>query len=270
MARRALRRFPWSPALAFLVAACAHGPPAEPALGGRLVDLSHPFGPHTLYWPTDTRGFEYERLAWGPDDGGRWYTAGRFATAEHGGTHVDAPIHFHAAGAPVDRIPLERLVGRAVVVDARPACRANPDHRISAAELEAFEAAHGRIPDGAIVLLRTGWGPHFGDRLRYLGTGATGPEAVRDLHFPGLHPEAARWLVEERAVAAVGIDTVSIDHGPSTRFETHRVLAAAGVPIFENLARLELLPARGFHVIALPMKIEGGSGAPLRAVAVLP
>lgn len=273
MPHRSLRPFGPAaliPTLALLLGACAFRAPGRPHLEGRLVDLSHPFGRETLYWPTDTRGFEYERLAWGRGEGGMWYAAGRFATAEHGGTHVDAPIHFHAAGATVDRIPLERLVGAAVVVDAREGCAADPDHRIGVAELEAFEAAHGRIPDGARVLLWTGWSRHFGDRARYLGTAARGPEAVRELHFPGLHPEAARWLVERRAVAAVGIDTASIDHGPSTRFEAHRVLAAAGVPIFENLARLEELPPRGFTVIALPMKVEGGSGAPLRAVAVLP
>ncbi len=256
--------------LVLLLAACTHRMPGGPFAEAELVDLSHAFGPDTLYWPTDTRGFEYERLAWGRDDRGLWYAAGRFATAEHGGTHVDAPIHFHAAGAAVDRIPLERLLGPAVVVDARAACAADRDHRIGKAEIEAFEAAQGRIPDGAIVLLRTGWSRHFHDRARYLGTAARGPEAVRDLHFPGLDPEAARWLVEERAVAAVGIDTASIDPGPSTRFESHRVLAAAGVPIFENLARLGRLPPRDFAVIALPVKIEGGSGAPLRAVAVLP
>jgi kynurenine formamidase len=194
----------------------------------------------------------------------------RFRTAEHGGTHVDAPIHFHAEGDTLDRIPLERLIGEAVAVDVREACAQDRDHQVSVADLERFEARHGRIPDGAIVLLNTGFGSRWPDRERYLGTARRGPEAVALLHFPGLHPDAAGWLVSERRVAAVGLDTASIDHGPSADFQTHRRLFAANVPAFENLAGLDELPATGFRVIALPMKIRGGSGGPLRAVAILP
>jgi kynurenine formamidase len=138
------------------------------------------------------------------------------------------------------------------------------------ADLEAFEAAHGRIPRDAIVLLRTGWSRHWRDRARYLGTAERGAEAALRLHFPGLHPSAARWLVQERGVGAVGIDTASIDHGPSRMFHAHRELAQHDVPIFENVAALDRLPATGAWVIALPMKIAGGTGGPLRIVALVP
>jgi kynurenine formamidase len=237
--------------------------------GDRIVDLSHPFDESTIFWPTE-EGFVLERGPAGVSAGGYWYEAHRFRTAEHGGTHIDAPIHFDAGGDTVDRIPLERLIGEAVAVDVSAACARDPDHQVSVADLERFEARHGRIPDGAIVLLRTGFASHWPDRERYLGTARRGPEAVALLHFPGLHPDAASWLVAERRIAAVGLDTASIDHGPSTDFQTHRRLFAANVPAFENLAHLDALPPTGFRVIALPMKIGGGSGGPLRAVAILP
>jgi kynurenine formamidase len=245
--------------------ACASPPPAPE----RLVDLTHPFDADTLYWPTE-EGFVLERGEAGVTDAGYYYEAHRFRAAEHGGTHVDAPIHFHADRWTVDQIPLDRLIGEAVVVDVEAACARDRDHAVGVAELAAFEAAHGEIPRGAIVLLRTGVGRHWPDRGAVLGTARRGPDAVAELHFPGLSPAAARWLIQERAIAAVGLDTPSIDPGVSTRFETHQVLFAANVPAFENLANLDRLPATGSRVIALPMKIGGGSGAPLRAVAIVP
>lgn len=131
-------------------------------------------------------------------------------------------------------------------------------------------ADHGRIPDGAIVLIRTGWGGRWPDRARYLGTARTGAAAVPELHFPGIDAAAARWLVDQRQIDAVGIDTPSIDYGQSTTFDTHQILFAANIPAFENVANLDRLPATGGYVMALPMKIAGGSGGPLRIVALLP
>jgi kynurenine formamidase len=254
-------------ALALAAVACGGG---EGLPDGRIVDLSHAYGPDTLYWPTDERGFEYEKRTEGSAAGGDWYAAGRFATPEHGGTHLDAPVHFGEGRASVDEIPLARLVGRGVLVDVQAACAVDPDYRVRVQDLLDWEREHGRIPAGAIVLLRTGWAARWGDRARYLGTEASGPEAVTGLHFPGLEPDAARFLAEQREIGAVGLDTPSIDHGPSRRFETHRILASAGIPAFENLASLAELPPTGFAVVALPMKIAGGTGAPLRAVALLP
>jgi kynurenine formamidase len=157
-----------------------------------------------------------------------------------------------------------------VVVNVSAQAAANADYQVTVGDLEAFEAAHGPIAAGTIVLVRTGWGSRWPDRERYLGTAATGPAAVPLLHFPGIAPEAARWLVEHRSVDAVGIDTPSIDYGQSSTFETHQVLYGANIPGFENVANLDQLPESGAYVIALPMKIQGGSGGPLRIVAVLP
>ena len=234
----------------------------------RLVDLSHPFNRRTLYWPTAKR-FTLTKVAEGETEGGYFYAANNFAAAEHGGTHLDAPVHFSRGGDTADEIPLRRLAGPAVNVDVRARASADRDHLVSVADLEAWERDHGRIASRSIVLLRTGWGPRWPNARRYLGTAERGEAAVPKLHFPGLAEAAARWLVAERQVKAVGIDTASIDRGQSTAFEAHRVLGAAQVPVFENIAGLERLPAENFQVIALPMKIAGGSGGPLRAVAIV-
>src|SRR5882672_5057216 len=144
----------------------------------------------------------------------------------------------------------------------------NRDYLVTLQDFEQWEAAHGRIPTGAIVLVDTGFARFWPSRQRYLGTELRGQEGARALHFPGLHPEAAAWLVGERQVKAVGIDTASIDYGQSTKFETHVALLSQNVPVFENLSDLRDLPDQGFDVIALPMKIAGGTGGPLRVIAV--
>lgn len=235
---------------------------------GAPVDLSHAFGERTVYWPT-AEGFVLERGFEGMTEEGYWYAAHRFRAAEHGGTHMDAPYHFAERGATAEAVPLERLVGPALVVDVSAAAARDADLAVGPDAFRAFESAYGRIEAGSLVLLRTGWSARWPDPERYLGTARRGPEAVSELHFPGLGPEGAR-LLARRGVAAVGIDTASIDPGASDLFEAHRVLMAEGIPVFENLARLERLPPRGATVVALPMKIAGGTGAPLRAVAFLP
>ena len=242
---------------------------ASGELAGRLIDLTHAFDSETIFWPTE-EGFVLEKGTEGVGEGGYYYAAHRFRTAEHGGTHIDAPIHFHADRWTVDEIPLDRLVGPAVLVDVSGRCAKDPDHRVSVFDFEAWEKQHGRIPAASIVLIRTGFGRFWPDRKAYLGTDERGAPAVAKLHFPGLHPDAARWLIAERQIRSVGLDTASIDHGPSKHFETHRALFEASVPVFENLAGLDELPATGFSVVALPIKVRGGSGGPLRAIAILP
>jgi kynurenine formamidase len=233
-----------------------------------LVDLSHPFNEQTIYWPTATK-FTLTKVAEGETEGGWFYAANDFAAAEHGGTHLDAPIHFARGGDTADELPLTRLVGRAIVVDVAERALENRDYLISVSDFRAWERRHGRIPRRTIVLLRTGFDRYWPDAERYLGTAERGAEAVPKLHFPGLAEEGASWLVRQRGVKAVGIDTASIDYGQSTDFRSHRVLGAADVPVFENVARLGRLPARGFALVALPMKIQGGTGGPLRVMAVL-
>jgi kynurenine formamidase len=245
--------------------ACATAP-ADPV--GPIVDLTHDFDADTIFWPTE-EGFVLERGGEEMTEGGYYYAAHRFRMAEHGGTHIDAPIHFHADRWTVEQIPLENLIGPGVLVDVSPRCAADRDYQVSVADFEAWERENGRIPDASIVLIRTGFGRFWPERRAYLGTDQRGAAAVAALRFPGLHPDAARWLVAERKIHAVGLDTASIDYGQSKQFESHQILSAANVPAFENLAALDQLPARGFRVVALPMKIRGGSGGPLRAIAIL-
>ncbi|MDA1092444.1 MAG: cyclase family protein [Acidobacteria bacterium] len=222
----------------------------------RWIDLTHAFSDSTIYWPTDTAGFQLEELAFGPTEGGWFYALYQFATAEHGGTHLDAPIHFAEGRWTNDDIPLSALMGPAVVVDVT--ARVTPDYLVTVADLTDWEARHGEIPPGAVVLVRTGWSSRWSDRTADLGTGLVGEPAVAQLHFPGPGEEAARWLAEQRDIAAVGIDTPSIDRGQSADFLAHVTLYRENIVGFENLADLSGLPATGSYVMGLPMKITGG------------
>jgi kynurenine formamidase len=236
---------------------------------GTLVDLSYPFDAKTVYWPT-AEPFHLEKDFEGMTDKGYYYSAYRYSSAEHGGTHIDAPVHFAKGRHSVDVIPLQQLIGSAIIVDVTKQCVRNSDYLVSQADFTDWERRNGRIMPGMIVFLRTGFGRFYPDRKRYLGTDARGPAAVADLHFPGLDPDAARWLTRNRTIKAIGLDTASIDYGQSTLYESHRILFDKNIPAFENVANLDKLPVKGFSVIALPMKIGGGSGGPLRIVAVIP
>ncbi|MFH1766020.1 MAG: cyclase family protein [Gemmatimonadota bacterium] len=236
-------------------------------VAGQWVDLTYSFSEETIYWPT-ADGFQLEEEAYGVTPGGWFYSSYRYSASEHGGTHFDAPIHFAEGRHTSEEVPLDRLVGAAAVVDVSE--RASPDYQVSVQDLMDWESRNGPIPPGTILLLRTGWGERWPDPVRYLGTDRKGPEAVPELHFPGLSPEAARWLVENREIDAIGIDTPSIDFGQSSTFETHQVLYRENMPGFENVANLEDLPEWGAYIVAFPMKIRGGSGGPLRIVAFIP
>jgi kynurenine formamidase len=233
----------------------------------RIVDLSHAYGASTIYWPTSPTKFTLETLAAGKTEAGYFYAANSLCTPEHGGTHLDAPIHFSESGYTTDKVPLEQLVAPAVVIDVAARASADRDYRLTLEDLLASERTHGRIARGSIVLLRTGWSRHWPNARAYLGDDTPG-DATK-LSFPSYGREAAERLVE-RGVVAIGIDTASIDYGRSTDFQVHRFVASKNVPGLENLTNLDQLPPRGAIVVALPMKIEGGSGGPLRAVALVP
>jgi kynurenine formamidase len=246
--------------------ACA-GPVSAQIDERKLVDLTYPFDERTIYWPTN-KPFQWEKTDWGMTAGGYWYASANFAASEHGGTHIDAPIHFGKGQHAVDEIPIQRLVGPAVVVDVTPGVARDRDYRLTVEDLKAWEARHGRIPDGAIVLMYSGWGRHWPDRGKYLGSETPGDP--KTLHFPGFSKEAAEFLVKERKIDGVGIDTPSIDHGPSTNFIAHQVLNGANLYALENVANLDKLPPKGATLIALPIKIKGGTGGPVRIIAILP
>lgn len=258
----------------FLVLACRNRerqPAATSDLlgSGTWIDLSHDFSGETIYWPTATP-FKLRVVSAQRTPAGYYYASNDFSASEHGGTHLDAPIHFAEGGQTADQVPLERLVGPAVVVDVVARADADADYRLDVPALEEWERRNGRIPDWRIVLVRTGWSGRWPDKARYLGTTKTGSAGVAELHFPGIDSSAARWLAESRRAKAVGIDTPSIDYGQSKTFDTHRVLMGRNIPAFENVTNLDRLPSTGAFVVALPMKIKGGSGGPLRIVAVVP
>jgi kynurenine formamidase len=256
--------------LGLLIATLAFGAsPAPPSLAtSKVVDLSHPFDEKTLYWPTSPTSFELKKLSFGDTPGGWFYAANSLCMPEHGGTHLDAPIHFNKNGKTIDQVPLRQLIAPAVVIDVSAKAAADPDYRLSVDDVRSWEKRHGSIPAGAIVLLRTGWAKRWPDRKQYLGDDTPGDASK--LRFPSFGKESAEYLVGQRHVGALGLDTASIDYGASKDFIVHRIASAAGVPGLENLASLDQVPEVGAWVIALPMKIGGGSGGPLRAVALVP
>lgn len=232
-----------------------------------IIDLSHDFSDETVYWVT-AKEFTLDTVFNGLTNKGFFYAANNFSTAEHGGTHIDAPIHFAKNGQTVDEIPLENLIGAGIKIDISSKAKNNPDYLVSIEDFKTWEKTNNTtIPDGSIVLLETGFSQYYPNKLKYLGTTERGEHAVQELHFPGLDPDAANWLVANRNIHAIGIDTPSIDYGQSQLFKSHVILLSENIPAFENLTNLEQLPEKGFEIIALPMKIKGGSGAPLRIIA---
>jgi kynurenine formamidase len=235
----------------------------------KIIDLSHVFSDETIYWVT-AEEFKLETVYNGQTPKGYYYSANNFSAAEHGGTHIDAPIHFSKKGQSVDEIPLEKLIGKAIKIDVSSKALTNSDYLISVEDFLDWEKKEKTIiPNGSIVLLQTGFSKYYPDKIKYLGTNERGDKAVKELHFPGLSPLAAKWLIENRNINAIGIDTPSIDYGQSEYFESHVTLLSKNIPVFENLANLDKLPNKEFEIIALPMKIKGGSGAPLRIVAII-
>jgi len=250
----------------------AAGMPAETSVlellvsgGVELVDLSYALSPDSLYWPTGAP-FEHE-LSAGMSEGGYWYASGTFSSPEHLGTHLDAPVHFGEGRWTNTQIPLQRLFARGIVIDISSKAASDPDATLAPADIEAWEQRNGAVPEGCIVIVRTGWAARWPDWNAYYGSET--PRDVSTLHFPGVSADAAR-LLSRRAVAGVGLDTASIDPGTSTDFQAHQVLAAANIFNLENLTNIDTLPETGFAVIALPIKIDNGTGGPTRVVAVVP
>lgn len=237
---------------------------------GKWTDLSYDFSDKTLYWPNNPTGFKLDTQFNGTTPAGFYYSSNAFFTPEHGGTHLDAPVHFAKGKWSADEIPLQSLMGEAVVIDVSNKTKNNPDYLITVKDAELWEMANGTITDDAIVFFKTGWGKFYPDAEKYLGTKAKGDSAVANLHFPSISPELAAWMVKNRKIKAVGVDVASVDYGQSKDFKTHQILYAENIVGFENVANIDALPVKGAYVIALPMKIKGGTGGPLRMIAWIP
>lgn len=227
-----------------------------------LVDLTHAISADDPFWPGPPRNpFVHDTLAAQPS--GRPSMAA-YSLPEHHGTHLDAPIHFADGRASVDEIPLDQLVGPAVVVDVADGAAGNDDYAMSRADLLAWEGEHGLIPEGAIVLMRSGWSERWADGAPYMNADEQG-----GVHFPGLSPQAASFLVE-RGAAGIGVDTPSVDPGGADGFPAHAISNGAGLFHLENVTNLGRLPEAGAYVMALPIKIQGGSGGQVRVVGIVP
>jgi kynurenine formamidase len=228
----------------------------------KVIDLTHSLDEQSPYWPEGNAPSPFHAAVVGTLDR-NGYFARQMTLPEHFGTHMDAPAHFDPKGLTVDRIPLESLLSPAIVVDVSDAARADPDYRVRASDLENWVKAHGPIPRGCVALFRTGWASRWPSQKAFMNQDAQGV-----LHFPGLSLEAARYLLGQARPVAFGIDTASIDYGPSKDFEVHHLTMSAGLYHLENVANLDQLPAAGTYIIALPMRLRGGSGSPTRAVAL--
>ena len=223
-----------------------------PALAQRVVDLGHSLAVTDPSW-TGERVFQRKA------EQGDGYVGGTFSSDEHFGTHLDAPAHFGGAWT-VDRIPVDRLVRPGICINIIGRAE---DYQLSVADVKAFEAKNGAIPEGAIVMIATGWDARWPDQKKYMNDRG----GVK--HFPGIHPDAAAYLAKDRKVAGIGIDTPSVDYGPSAKFETHHLTMPLNVFHIENAANLTSLPASGFTIVVAPIKLAGGSGGPTRVFALL-
>jgi kynurenine formamidase len=232
---------------------------AEPRSFTRVVDLTHAIGPD---FPTYDGGsnLEIEPLVTLAKDG---YNMNRWLLVEHTGTHMDAPIHFGEGVQSADEIPIENLVAPLAVVDIRARAQDDPDAQVTPDDLSAFEAEHGPVPDGACVAMLSGWD------ARAAGPEFRNADGDGGMHFPGFHVEAAQYLIDERNVVGIAVDTLSLDFGQSADFATHYAWLPTNRWGLEAVARLAELPPTGATLVVGGPKIKGATGGPSRVLALL-
>jgi len=226
----------------------------------RVLDLAYAISDKLVPWPGDKKWFEAEVHARVDTHG---YFTRSFWMLEHYGTHLDAPVHFPPGKTPVDEIPPKQFFGMAAVFDVRAEAAADADYQLPPARMREWEERHGQIPAGAIALLRTGWSSRWPDVKSYRNQDEAGY-----MHFPGFSPEAVELLIE-RKVNGIGCDTMSVDCGASQDYAVHHLALGAGLYHLENLADLSELPESGAFLVVAPIKLEGGSGGPVRVFALL-
>ncbi|MEE9913827.1 MAG: cyclase family protein [Deltaproteobacteria bacterium] len=264
------RNFFWAVVFSAVLAVSATGAVCAAGNPAHLLDMTYAYDENTIYWPNATP-FKLTSEFQGVTERGYWYAANFYAASEHGGTHVDAPLHFAQKGRTIDQIPLAEWIGPAVRIDVRQQCAGDRNYLLSVADIRAWENKYGRIPDGAWVIMYTGIGTQFyPDPKRVLGTDKKGLPALPELSFPGYSRESALFLTRERNIKGIAIDTPSIDYGQSQDFQVHRVICGADKLALENIANLDKLPARGATLYVIPMSIRNATGAPARVFAILP
>ncbi|XP_060083575.1 isatin hydrolase-like [Ylistrum balloti] len=231
----------------------------------QVLDLTHDLSAKTLYWPGNP-SYNFTELARGQMDN-FWYESNFIATAEHGGTHVDSPAHFYEGGWRTQQIPMERLTGPGVVIDVKDKARDNPDYRVLLNDITEWESVNGRIPDNAAVIMNSGWGAKYPNKTAVFGTET--PSVPSTFHFPAWHQDTVTWLINQRHVYMIGVDTPSTDFGQSSTFPTHVVLSKHNVVGLENVANLDTIPVSGTRIFAAVTKIKDGSGGPARIFATI-
>jgi kynurenine formamidase len=237
---------------------------------GKILEMTYPYEESTIYWPT-AKPFHLEKLSWAVSPGGWWYASNEYSASEHGGTHADAPIHFAKKGRTMDQIPIAEWIGPAVKIDVCAQCDKNRDYVLTVADIQNWEKKYGRIPDGGWIIMYTGIDTkYYPDKLKVLGTEKRGAEAIPELSFPGFGPEAAEFLVKNRNITGIALDTPSIDAGKRTDFKVHQIICGANRLALENIANLHKLPASGAALYVIPMLIKDGTGSPARVFAILP
>ena len=226
----------------------------------RAVDLTHIMSPD---FPTffGVPGIEMEKKFDLKTDGFNLFW---WRIMEHSGTHLDAPMHFSDTGTTVERIAADTLVVPLAVIDVAAKAARNPDYLLSRADLAAWERRHGRLPANCCVAMHSGWGRRAADAAKF-----TGKDAGGVFHFPGFNGEAADWLLRQRQVAGIAVDTMSLDHGPSKDFTTHRLWLPAGRWGLENVANLDKVPAVGATLVVGLAKVKDATGAPARLIALV-
>jgi len=244
--------------------------PSHVAAKEKLIDMTFTFSEDSIYWPTD-KPFTPKTVFKGVSDGGWWYASNEYAASEHGGTHADAPIHFSQTGRTIGQVPLQEWIGPAVKIDVTKKCRSNRDYQLGVEDILAWEKKHGRIPKRAWVVMYSGLDDRcYPNRKEVLGTDKTGKEAIAELHFPGFSPESVAYLLKNRTITGIAIDTPSIDPGSSKDFKVHQELCGAQKLALENIANLDKIPESGATLYVIPMFIKNGTGAPARVFARLP
>jgi kynurenine formamidase len=252
----------WSLVLALLLFAARKSPMPEENAHRNIIDLTHNLNDRSPNWEgTEASPFEAKELGNIERDG---YYSRIFTTQEHYGTHLDAPAHFARGMWTVDEIPTERLVRPLVVLDVRQQARSNPDYEVGVQDIAGWESAHGEIPSGAVVMAYTGWDYRWNRPKEFHNVASDGLP-----HFPGFSLEAAEFLVKTREVVGLGIDTMSVDKGATTTYPVHQFTSKASVYHLENVANLGLVPPSGATVVVAPVKLENGSGAPVRLLALV-
>lgn len=232
---------------------------AQDIFNRKVFDLTHVLKPGLPDFHLDGQTFSYKKIFSIEKDG---YGNGAFSMVEHYGTHVDAPNHFFDGKRSVDQIPAQDLVIPCLVIDVRDEVKNNPDYQLTLEKVKRFEK-DGEIPAHVAVLLLTGWDARWGTASDYRNADAKGV-----MHFPGFGADACNYLVKQRHVAAIGIDTLSIDAGSSDDFSCHKIALGAGLYMMENLKDLALLPSRGALLFCGPLRIENGTGGPARILAI--